>query len=124
CPDPIDTGHNGGVTDYVHDVQVDAEGIAWVTGQGGVRGYWTSGDHYNPVSGKIETATGCKPVPYAGSGSPESATPSRFMHNSWRDWTAPPPKKPAAHHKRRHAKKHKRHRKAHKSAVEPLTRND
>ena len=46
------------------------------------------------------------------------------MHNAWRDWTPPPPKKPAAHHKRRHAKKHKHRRKAHKSAVAPLTRND
>src|SRR3954452_8815569 len=96
CPDPIDTGRNDGVTDYVHDVQVDAGGVAWVTGQGGVRGYWTSGDHFNPVSGKTETATGCKPIPYGGSGTPESATPSRFMHNAWRDWSPPPPKQKVA----------------------------
>src|SRR5258708_23742957 len=83
CPDPIDTGHNDGVTDYVHDVQVDAAGVAWVTGQGGVRGFWTSGEHLDPVTGKVETPTGCKPVPYAGSGTPDTATPSRFMHNSW-----------------------------------------
>jgi hypothetical protein len=90
CPDPIDTDHNDGQNDYVHDVQVDAEGIAWVTGQGGVRGYWTSGRHLNPVSGQVETATGCKPIPYAGAGSPASATTSRFMHNSWRDWSNTP----------------------------------
>jgi hypothetical protein len=90
CPDPIDTDHNDGKNDYVHDVQVDAEGVAWVTGQGGVRGYWTSGQHLNPVSGQVETATGCKPVPYAGAGSPTSATSSRFMHNSWRDWSDTP----------------------------------
>src|SRR3954470_11865062 len=76
CPAPIDTGHNDGVTDYVHDVQVDAEGVAWVSGQGGVRGYWTSGDHPTPLSAHVETATGCKPIPYGGSGTPESATPS------------------------------------------------
>jgi hypothetical protein len=85
CPDPVDTGHNDGVTDYVHDVQVDADGVAWVSGQGGVRGYWTDGRHRDPLTGKVRTATGCDPVPYAGGGSPASATPSRFMHNSWRD---------------------------------------
>lgn len=83
CPDPIDTQRNDGVTDYVHDVQVDPKGIAWVSGAGGVRGYWTSGRHRNPVTGKMQNATGCKPIPYAGGGTPEGATPSRFMHNSW-----------------------------------------
>ena len=47
-----------------------------------------SGEHRNPLTGKAETATGCKPIPYAGGGTPETATPSRFMHNSWRDWQA------------------------------------
>jgi hypothetical protein len=96
-----------------------------VTGAGGVRGYWTSGQHFNPVSGKTETATGCKPVPYAGRGTPESATPSRFMHNSWRDWTPPTP--PAVTHPRKKRAKHRHHRKrrrAHKSAEAPMTRND
>ena len=87
CPEPIDTDHNFGKNDYVHDVQVDAQGIAWVTGQGGVRGYWTSGEHLNPLTGRIETATGCKPIPYGGAGTPKSATSSQFMHNSWRDWS-------------------------------------
>jgi hypothetical protein len=112
CPDPIDTGHNDGVTDYVHDVQVDAAGVAWVTGAGGVRGFWTSGEHRNPLTGTIEPATGCKPIPYAGSGTPESATPSRFMHNSWRDWTPP----------RRHPRG--RQRRVRGSAVAALKRND
>jgi hypothetical protein len=91
CPAPIDTGRNDGVTDYAHDVQVDSRGVAWVSGRGGVRGYWTEGRHRNPLSGRVEIATACRPVPYAGSGSPESATPSRFMHNSFRD---PGPVKP------------------------------
>ena len=85
CPEPIDTERNDGVTDYAHDVQVDAAGVAWVSGAGGVRGYWTTGTHRNPVTGRTETATGCKPIPYAGSGVPEGATPSRFMHNSYRE---------------------------------------
>lgn len=88
CPDPIDTQRNDGITDYVHDVQVDAKGIAWVAGAGGVRGYWTSGTHKDPVTGKKRQATGCNPIPYAGGGTPTSATPSRFMHNSWRNLKA------------------------------------
>ncbi|MGH2691056.1 MAG: hypothetical protein ACRDHM_00950, partial [Actinomycetota bacterium] len=79
------TGRNDGVTDYAHDVQVDANGVAWVSGAGGVRGYWTEGDHYNPLTEKVETATGCMPIPYGGGGTPNEATPSRFMHNAWRD---------------------------------------
>ena len=85
CPKPIDTQRNDGVTDYVHDVQVDPKGVAWVAGAGGVRGYWTSGPHRDPVTGKRRTASGCKPIPFAGGGTPKSATPSRFMHNSWRN---------------------------------------
>jgi hypothetical protein len=85
CPAPIDTGRNDGVTDYAHDVQVDSLGVAWVSGRGGVRGYWTEGRHHNPVTGRTERATACRPVPYAGSGTPKSATPSRGMPNSFRD---------------------------------------
>ena len=92
CPDPIDTGRNDGVTDYAHDVQVDSAGVAWVSGAGGVRGYWTEGRHRNPLSGRVEDASACKPVPYGGSGTPDSATPSRFMHNSLR---TPGPARPA-----------------------------
>ncbi|MFN2543184.1 MAG: hypothetical protein ABR600_01245 [Actinomycetota bacterium] len=88
CPDPIDTGRNDGVTDYAHDVQVDANGVAWVSGAGGVRGYWTSGDHRNPLTGNVETATGCKPIPYGGGGTPPNPVEDRFMHNSWRNVNA------------------------------------
>jgi hypothetical protein len=91
CPNPIDLGRNDGVTDYTHDVQVDAMGIAWVSGAGGVRGYWTSGEHYDPVAGAIKTATPCSPIPYGGGGTPNTATPSRFMHNSWRTLAAQVP---------------------------------
>jgi hypothetical protein len=84
CPEPIDLQRNDGVTDYVHDVQVDSRGVAWVSGAGGVRGYWTEGLHRNPLNGEVHEATGCKPIPYAGSGTPDAATPSRFMHNAFR----------------------------------------
>jgi hypothetical protein len=85
CPEPIDLQRNDGATDYAHDVQVDARGIAWVSGAGGVRGYWTEGRHRDPLTRKVRPATGCAPIPFAGGGTPEAATPSRFMHNAWRN---------------------------------------
>lgn len=90
CPNPIDTGRNDGQTSYSHDVQVDPSGIAWVSGDGGVRGYWTSGRHRDPVDGKMKTADGCNPVPYAGGGTVlgRDATRGGLMHNAWRDMNA------------------------------------
>jgi len=86
CPEPIDVGRNDGVTDYAHDVQVDAAGIAWVSGRGGVRGYWVNGRHKDPRDGKVKTATGCDPVPYAGGGT-ELGSSGPLMHNSWHNPT-------------------------------------
>ena len=34
---PIDLERNDGATDYSHDVNVDAQGFAWVSGRGGAR---------------------------------------------------------------------------------------
>src|SRR5690606_17311576 len=67
-PDPIDLGRRDGLTDYSHDVQVDNQGIAWVSGRGGVRGYWTRGLHWDPVQRRYRAATAWDPVPYAGGG--------------------------------------------------------
>ena len=41
--EPVDLFRQDGVTAYSHDVQVDDMGIAWVSGDGGTRGYWTKG---------------------------------------------------------------------------------
>ncbi|GAA4142762.1 hypothetical protein [Actinomadura keratinilytica] len=82
--DPIDTGRNDGKTDYTHDIQVDSAGIAWASGRGGVRGYHTSGRHWDPVQKRYRTATAWDPVPYAGGGLDEATTNSSFMHNSFR----------------------------------------
>jgi hypothetical protein len=82
--DPVDTARNDGVTDYAHDVQVDSAGVAWVSGRGGIRGYWTKGRHFDPVQGASRVATAFDPIPYAGGGIAEAAAPSRFFHNSWR----------------------------------------
>ncbi len=69
-PEPIDLGRRNGITDYAHDVQVDNAGIAWVSGRGGVRGYRTSGTHWDPVREQVRTATAWDPIPYAGGGGP------------------------------------------------------
>ncbi|MFF4600632.1 LVIVD repeat-containing protein [Amycolatopsis sp. NPDC001319] len=82
-PDPIELARNDGQTDYVHDVQVDSAGVAWVSGRGGVRGYWTSGLHRDPVRGGVHRATALEPIPYAGGGVDETAAPSKFLHNSF-----------------------------------------
>src|SRR5215210_7825762 len=70
--EPVDLFRRDGITAYSHDVQVDAAGIAWVSGDGGTRGYWTRGRHFDPVEGLTRTATALKPIPYAGGGLPES----------------------------------------------------
>jgi hypothetical protein len=83
-PNPIELARNDGKTDYVHDVQVDEQGIAWASGRGGVRGYWTDGVHRDPLTGRFRKATAVNPVPYAGGGIEELTAPSKFMHNSYR----------------------------------------
>ena len=85
--DPVDLFRRDGVTAYSHDVQVDAMGIAWVSGDGGTRGYWTKGRHWDPVEGRSRVATPLDPVPYAGGGLPASVTGDTtggFEHNAWR----------------------------------------
>jgi len=86
CPHPIDEHRNDGVTDYTHDVQVDSLGIAWVSGSGGVRGYWVSGKHRDAATGRVRVATGCDPVPYGGGGTDlgQLSTRGGVMHNSER----------------------------------------
>jgi hypothetical protein len=84
---PIDLFRQDGVTAYSHDVQVDDMGIAWVSGQGGTRGYWTDGWHRDPLTGRKRQATALDPVPYAGGGFPESETADDeggFEHNAER----------------------------------------
>ena len=83
-PQPVDLFRNDGVTAYSHDVQVDGEGIAWVSGSGGVRGYWTEGTHYDPLQAKEREATATDPIPYAGGEMDHKAAPSEFMHNAFR----------------------------------------
>jgi hypothetical protein len=81
---PVDLLRDDGVTAYSHDVQVDGEGIAWVSGTGGVRGYWTQGRHVDPLTGAERQATAIDPIPYAGGEFDHGAAPSEFMHNAFR----------------------------------------
>jgi hypothetical protein len=85
--DPVDLFRRDGVTAYSHDVQVDDMGIAWVSGDGGTRGYWTEGRHWDPLEGEKRWATPLDPIPYAGGGLPQSVTADTtggFEHNAWR----------------------------------------
>ncbi len=86
CPHAIDADENDGKTDYTHDVQVDSRGIAWISGSGAVRGYWVTGTHKNAKTGRMQRATGCDPVPYAGGGTELGQLKTRggVMHNSLR----------------------------------------
>jgi hypothetical protein len=85
--DPVDLFRRDQVTAYSHDVQVDDIGVAWVSGDGGTRGYWTEGRHWDPVDGVKRWATPLDPIPYAGGGLPQSVTADGtggFEHNAWR----------------------------------------
>jgi hypothetical protein len=84
---PVDQFRRDGQTAYSHDVQVDEMGIAWVSGDGGTRGYWTEGRHFDPFDNVTRRATPLDPIPYAGGGLPESVTGDKtggFEHNAWR----------------------------------------
>jgi hypothetical protein len=86
-PAPVDLFRQDGRTAYSHDVQVDASGIAWVSGAGGTRGYWTEGRHYDALQGKVRWASATDPIPYAGGGLSDDAvgpTAGGFMHNAER----------------------------------------
>jgi hypothetical protein len=82
--EPIDLWRNDGYTDYSHDVDEDEEGIAWISGRGGIRGYATSGRHRDPYLDRWREATPLDPVLVAGGGVGGTAQPTMFMHNSGR----------------------------------------
>ncbi|HWT24987.1 MAG TPA: hypothetical protein VN213_15915 [Solirubrobacteraceae bacterium] len=84
APQAVDLFRDDGVTAYSHDVQVDGDGVAWVSGQGGVRGYWTEGMHRDPLLGRVRRATPTNPIPYAGGEFDTATAPSAFMHNAFR----------------------------------------
>jgi len=81
-PHPVDLARNDGATDYVHATDVDGSGIAWTSGEGGVHGFFTSGQHRDPLSGRMRTASATHPVPYAGGKVIQQPEKFLFDHNA------------------------------------------
>ena len=83
-PEPIDLWRNDGLTDYSHDVDVDANGIAWTSGRGGLLGYATRGRWRDP--GPTRCASRSRGIrfslPAAGSRWRRTASPSRRRTSS------------------------------------------
>ena len=82
--EPIDLWRNDGYTDYSHDVDEDENGIAWISGRGGIRGYATSGYHRDPYQNRTRKATPLEPILVAGGGVAGTAQTVMLMHNSGR----------------------------------------
>ena len=55
--------------------------MAWVSGTGGARGWWTEGLHKDTATGQMRYATPYDPLPYGG-GSVAGNT-GTFMHNAY-----------------------------------------
>src|SRR3954470_12294266 len=96
---PVDMGRNNGTTAYTHSVDVDQNRIAWTSGFGGVRGYYTSGLHHDPTTNTDRYATATDPVPYAGGGVPSLEAPDQYAtasleHNSYHRTQAASDKSP------------------------------
>jgi hypothetical protein len=88
-PRPIDLGRNDGFTDYSHDVDVDARGIAWTSGRGGLRGYATRGRWRDPLTNAMRVAKPWDPILVAGGGVEGGADgvaqpQNDFVHNAAR----------------------------------------
>jgi hypothetical protein len=87
CSHFIDLNNHNGKTDYDHDIDLDATGVSWISGSGHIRGFWTSGQHFDVVTGTTHTATACDPIPYAGGDTNEGQilVQGGVMHNSGRN---------------------------------------
>src|SRR3954451_2922843 len=82
-PTPLasDVSRTGG-GGSTHSVDVDFNGVAWVSGSSGVRGFWTEGTHKDPATGQDRFATPYDPIAYAG-GRIGSGSDSSFMRNAY-----------------------------------------
>ncbi len=77
-----DVHRSGVVTGSTHSVDVDFEGIAWVSASRGVRGFYTDGKHYDPIAKADRWATPYAPISYGGGAVKGSDT--AFLHNAYR----------------------------------------
>ncbi len=90
----------------MHSVDVDNDGVAWVSGEGGVRGYWTEGNHYDPVR-SASVRHGLRPAPVRGwdrhpigpAGAPSTFFAQRLPPPEGR---APSTRASCSHHQREH----------------------
>ncbi len=60
---PVDMKRNNNTTAYTHSVDVDQHGLAWTSGFGGVRGYYTNGLHHDPMHERRPLRDGDRPGP-------------------------------------------------------------
>jgi hypothetical protein len=77
-----DVHRSGVVTGSTHSVDVDFDGVAWVSASRGVRGYWTQGKHYDAKLKAERWATPYDPISYGGGAVKGNDT--SFMHNAYR----------------------------------------
>ena len=56
--------------------------IAWTSGFGGMRGYYTNGMHTDAMTGEARMATATDPVPYAGGGVPSLERRGQRQHHA------------------------------------------
>src|SRR3954471_16631863 len=82
-----DISRGRSTTTSTHSVDVDFDGIVWVSGQNGARGFYTEGIHKDPKTGQDRAATPYDPIPYGG-GSVGGGADGLFMHNAYRMPTA------------------------------------
>ena len=78
---PIDLWRNDKYTDYSHDVNVDDQGIAWISGRGGIRGYATKGRWRDPYQNRVREASPFDPILVAGGGVAGTRQPAMFMRD-------------------------------------------
>ncbi|MFF4771594.1 LVIVD repeat-containing protein [Microtetraspora fusca] len=77
-----DVRRTGATSGSTHSVDVDFDGVVWVSGSGGVRGYWTDGKHFDPATQTERYATAYDPIPYAGGS--VGGSEGSFLHNAYR----------------------------------------
>ena len=96
---PVDIKRNNNTTAYTHSVDVDQDGLAWTSGFGGMRGYYTNGMHNDRATNTDRYATATDPIPYAGGGVPSLESEAQYAqisveHNSYHRTQAASDKSP------------------------------